>query len=945
MTVKRPLFRRLYRLPPLLLLLASLFPGSYTLADTEPRKSPNDPNSYRYLELDNGLRVILVSDAEADKAAASLNVAVGSGNDPSDREGMAHFLEHMLFLGTEKYPEAGEYQQFIRSHGGSHNAFTAFENTNYFFDVESQFLEDALDRFAQQFSHPLFTPELVDRERNAVHSEFSAKLKEDGRRLLSVRKAAGNPDHAFSKFSVGNLTTLENTEENPLRPDLIRFWEENYSANVMSLAVYGPQSLDELERMVTQRFNAIANRKLAVIKHPEPLHSPEQLPKRILAETLKDSRSLSLSFPIPSQRANYATKPASYVANLLGHEGPGSLFDVLKRAGLVETLSAGLGMDTGSHATFNISMSLTRDGLKHQDYILALVFRYIDLIKANGISQERFDEMKQLALIDFRFHERGEPVREAMRLSSLLRDYPAQDILSAPYLMERYAPEQYQSILERLTPDNLAVMVSAPDQNLEDPKLTQWYDTPWKQEPLQAPTAINQTLADQLALPPANPLVPENLDMVTGDSMPHPVLLSGSSDMRVWYARDTRFNTPKANVFISLRSPIARASARNTVLTQLLVDAIKTNLNAWAYSAQLAGLNYSVYPHLRGVTIRVGGYNDKLHELLNRILLEFADPMITEQRFRIARQRLIDGLENKSKNRPVQQTSEFIQTALLNGTFPVSEKLAAAKAVTLDELIQFGSDFTKAMDPVMLAHGNLTEATALNLAKQVHAVVLHSSDHVQVPRSRVRQLPAGETEAVLSVEHPDTGYTLYLQGKNRSYEERARYRLLAQIVSSPFYEDIRTTKQLGYIVYATAFEILETPALGLVVQSPEASGAEIDGAVNGFAERFKLRLAELSPEQLNREKQAVISKMMARDRQLGDVSGRYWREIDRENDQFDSREKLAAAIRDVSLDELISTFDEAVIERQRAFKVLTAKGESNQQAILNQLRERQPVAP
>ncbi|MEP3590986.1 MAG: insulinase family protein, partial [Marinobacter sp.] len=104
MTVKRPLFRRLYRLPPLLLLLASLFPGSYTLADTEPRKSPNDPNSYRYLELDNGLRVILVSDAEADKAAASLNVAVGSGNDPSDREGMAHFLEHMLFLGTEKYP-------------------------------------------------------------------------------------------------------------------------------------------------------------------------------------------------------------------------------------------------------------------------------------------------------------------------------------------------------------------------------------------------------------------------------------------------------------------------------------------------------------------------------------------------------------------------------------------------------------------------------------------------------------------------------------------------------------------------------------------------------------------------------------------------------------------------------------------------------------------------
>ncbi|WP_323752330.1 insulinase family protein [Marinobacter sp.] len=945
MTVKRPLFRRLYRLPPMLLLLASLLPSAYIHAETEPSKSPNDPNSYRYLELNNGLRVILVSDATADKAAASLNVAVGSGNDPSDREGMAHFLEHMLFLGTEKYPDGGEYQQFIRSHGGSHNAFTAFENTNYFFDVESEFLEAALDRFAQQFSHPLFTPELVDRERNAVHSEFSAKLKEDGRRLLSVRKATGNPNHAFSKFAVGNLTTLENTEENPLRPDLIQFWEQNYSANVMSLAVYGPQSLDELERIVQHRFNAIANRNLDVVKHPEPLYSPEQLPERITAETLKDSRSLSLSFPIPSQRANYATKPASYVANLLGHEGQGSLFDVLKRAGLVETLSAGLGMDTGTHATLNISMSLTREGLKQQDEIIALVFRYIDVIKADGIKEERFEEMERLAVIDFRFHERGEPMREAMRLSSLLRDYPAEDILSAPYLIERYAPEQYRAILERLTPDNLVALVSAPDLNLQDPQVTEWYETPWQRAPFELTPSMNRELTEQLSLPPANPFVPENLDLVTGDSMSHPVLLSGSDEMRVWYARDTQFNTPKANVFISLRSPIARASARNTVLTQLLVDAIKTNLNAWAYSARLAGLNYSVYPHLRGITIRVGGYDDKLHELLNRILLEFSDPMITERRFKIARQRLIDGLENKSKNRPVQQTSEFIQTALLNGTFPVSEKLAAAKDITLDELTRFGANFTEALDPVMLAHGNLTEATALNLAKQVQAIVLKNSERVDVERSKIRQLPDGQTDAILNVEHPDTGYTLYLQGKDRSFAERARYRLLAQIISSPFYEELRTTKQLGYIVYATAFEILETPALGLVVQSPEASGKAIDEAVAQFADSFKTQLAELTPEQLIREKQAVISKMMARDRQLGDVSGRYWQEIDRENDEFNSREALAAAIREVSLEALKQSFEEAMIERQRAFKVLTGQGESNQQQILNDLRQRQPVAP
>ena len=946
MTAERSLVHRLFRIQILaLLVLGYLLLSPLALASVSPVKSPNDPNEYRYLELDNGLRVVLASDPAADKAAASMNVAVGSGNDPKDREGLAHFLEHMLFLGTEKYPDPGEYQQFIRSHGGSHNAFTAFADTNYFFDVEGEFLEPALDRFAQQFSHPLFTAELVDRERNAVHSEYSAKLKEDGRRLLSVRKAAGNPDHAFSQFAVGNLSTLENTDDNPLRPDLIEFWEQNYSANIMTLAVYGPQPLDELETMVRERFSAIANRNLTARTHPEPLYDLEQLPEKVTAQTLKDSRNMTLSFPIPSQRDNYQTKPASYVANLLGHEGHGSLFDVLKRAGLVESLSAGLGMDTGEHATLDLSMSLTREGLARQDDILALSFRYIDKVRDKGITENRFDEMKQLAVIDFRFRERSEPMREAMRLSSLLRDYPPRDILSAPWLMERYAPEQYQAILDRLTPDNLMVWVSAPAQPEGTPLFTNRYETPWQREPLTVPETTDNQLAAQLALPAANPFVPENLDLVAGNTMEHPVKLGELDGLDIWYARDTRFNTPKANVFISLRTPAARASARSEVLSQLLVDAINTNLNAWAYSASLAGLDYSVYPHLRGITIRVGGYNDKLHKLVNRILLEFSDPQFTTQRFNIARQRLMDGLENKAKDRPVQQTSEFIQTALIDGTYPVADKLAAAREVTLDELKAFGRELVRQTDPVMLAHGNLTEASALNLARQVKAMVLDGRERTTVERSNIRQLPEGQTRAVLDVAHQDTGYTLYLQGNDTSYEERARFRLLAQIVSSPFYEEIRTTRQLGYIVYATAFEMLETPALGLVVQSPGADAQAIDQAVQAFSADFEGQLAELDDNRLNREKQAVISQLLQQDRQLGEVSGRYWREIDRNNEDFDSREQLADAIRKVSLEDLQKTYRKTLLDRERALMVVTGKDGENQKQILEQLRKRGPVAP
>lgn len=82
-----------------------------------------------------GWQVLLVSDPETDKSSAALDVGVGSLCDPKEVPGLAHFLEHMLFLGTEKYPDENSYSQFISAHGGRSNAYTALENTNYYFDI------------------------------------------------------------------------------------------------------------------------------------------------------------------------------------------------------------------------------------------------------------------------------------------------------------------------------------------------------------------------------------------------------------------------------------------------------------------------------------------------------------------------------------------------------------------------------------------------------------------------------------------------------------------------------------------------------------------------------------------------------------------------------------------------------------------------------------------
>jgi len=253
-------------------------------------KSKPDSSEYRYIELSNKMKVLLISDMKADKAAVSLDVFVGSSHDPINRQGLAHFLEHMLFLGTDRYPAPDEYQSFISQHGGSHNAYTSFEHTNYFFDIDPKSIESALDRFSRFFIAPLFNSEYVDQEMNAVHSEYMARIKNDYRRQRDVLSEIVNPNHPAAKFSVGNLDILSNKKISNVRDDLLSFHNKHYSANRMALVVLAPKSLDELESVVTAKFNEVKNTDKLQFRHKQPLFKDGVLPYLLNIEPIQERR-------------------------------------------------------------------------------------------------------------------------------------------------------------------------------------------------------------------------------------------------------------------------------------------------------------------------------------------------------------------------------------------------------------------------------------------------------------------------------------------------------------------------------------------------------------------------------------------------------------------------------------------------------------------------------
>ena len=390
---------------------------------------PLDTRSYDTFTLSNGLRVLLCSDRQSNTAAAAINVHAGASSDPAEIPGLAHFNEHMLFLGTRSYPEEGSFESFLSSNGGSSNAFTEGEDTVYYFDMNAESdskMAEGLDRFASFFTSPLFTESATGRELNAIESENSKNLQSDAFRFYQIEKSRASSKHPYSKFYTGNKATLlEGTQRQnlDLRTELIKFWSTFYNADQMSLAVIAPQSIESLKKMILDSFPNIRNNSDRPFIQPEdqwggiiPPFTGQVgdsiIPSQgymVQVVPVADARQVQIVWPVvytsSQDRMNqYLIKPAVFVSHLLGHEGRNSLLSYLKRQGWANALGASIDADFSDFYTFGITVELTPQGLIQVEQVIEAIFSYISMMNVgNSIPRYIFEEVLRISELNWRF--------------------------------------------------------------------------------------------------------------------------------------------------------------------------------------------------------------------------------------------------------------------------------------------------------------------------------------------------------------------------------------------------------------------------------------------------------------------------------------------------------------------------------------------------------------
>ena len=211
-------------------------------------------NDYNRGKLSNGIKYVLIQDENITKTHISINVNVGNIHESSETKGLAHFLEHLLFMGNEKYKNEDDFAKQIDKFGGIYNAFTSTYITNYHVTINNDGIYDILDILCNFFINPIFSQDCIDREINSVNNEYLKNVNSSGSIFYEALHQISIPYTLYAKgFSVGNIESLNKITT----ADVREFFDTFYTTSNISICVISNKPISYIMTGITHTFEKI----------------------------------------------------------------------------------------------------------------------------------------------------------------------------------------------------------------------------------------------------------------------------------------------------------------------------------------------------------------------------------------------------------------------------------------------------------------------------------------------------------------------------------------------------------------------------------------------------------------------------------------------------------------------------------------------------------------
>ncbi|HBT3124985.1 TPA: pitrilysin [Klebsiella aerogenes] len=896
------------------------------------RKSEKDPRHYQAIRLQNGMVVLLVSDPQAVKSLSALVVPVGSLQDPADHQGLAHYLEHMTLMGSQKYPQPDSLAEFLKMHGGSHNASTAPYRTAFYLEVENDALNGAVDRLADAIAAPLLDKKYAERERNAVNAELTMARTRDGMRMAQVSAETINPAHPASQFSGGNLDTLSDKPGSPVLDALHAFRDRWYSANLMKAVIYSNKPLPELASIAAATYGRVPNHDISKPEITVPVVTDAQKGIVIHYVPAMPRKVLRVEFRIDNNSAQFRSKTDELVTYMIGNRSPGTLSDWLQKQGLAEGIRADSDPAVnGNSGVLAISATLTDKGLAHRDEVTAAIFCYLNLLRTQGIDKRYFDELAHVLELDFRYPSINRDMDYVEWLADTMIRVPVEHVLDVVNIADRYDAQAIKDRLAMMTPQNARIWYISPNEPHN--KTAYFVNAPYQVDKISTRTFTDwqqKSAAIKLQLPTLNPYIPDDFTLIKSDkAYPHPELIVDEPTLRVVYAPSQYFaSEPKADVSLVLRNPQAMDSARRQVMFALNDYLAGIALDQLSNQAAVGGISFSTGAN-NGLMVNANGYTQRLPQLFTALLDGYFSYTPTEEQLEQAKSWYAQMMDSADKGKAYDQAIMPIQMLSQVPYFERKTRRDLLPSITLKEVINYRDNLKARGRPELLVIGNMSARQSTDLARQIQKQLGADGNEwcrnkdvlIDSKQLAMFEKAGSSTDSALAA--------VFAPPNVDEYSSMAASSLLGQIIQPWFYNQLRTEEQLGYAVFAFSMNVGRQWGMGFLLQSSDKQPAFLWQRFQAFFPTAEAKLRAMKPEEFAQIQQAAISQMLQAPQTLSEEASKLSKDFDRGNMRFDSRDKVVAQMKLLTPQKLADFFHQTVVDPQGMALLSQVSGSQN----------------
>ena len=408
---------------------------------------PDGMSNVAEFTLDNGMQVIVIPDNRVPVVTHMVWYRVGAADEPPGQAGIAHFLEHLMFKGTDTIAP-GEFSKIIARWGGQDNAFTSQDVTAYFQRISPERLEDVMRMEADRMMNLRLAPEDVATERDVILEERSTVVDNSPSSILQEQmQAALYVSHPYGNPVIGWEPEIRGLE----REDALLFYQRFYAPNNAILVVAGDVEPDAIRDMAERIYGPISQRD-DVGMQPRPVEPEPRAARRVM---LKDARAgkptLYRYYLSPSYNTaeGLEAEAMDLLMRILGNSETGRLYNSLVVEQKIADAAGGwYGGSARDHGRTGV-YAVVADG-SSLDQVEAAIDAVIAELIETGVSEEELTRARNAEIADFIYRHDSQ--------TSLARTYgyvlatggTMEDVTLYPERLGRVSAEDIQRAAQKI---------------------------------------------------------------------------------------------------------------------------------------------------------------------------------------------------------------------------------------------------------------------------------------------------------------------------------------------------------------------------------------------------------------------------------------------------------------------------------------------------------------